>query len=101
MIYGFSVFAFSALPQALKTMAVRGIPLTQMWGMAYLLSFLMLEGLDLFTPRNERDNASSKYCETFSNSSLVLFLGRVAIVSQIVFLWELSGIFPESVFRNE
>ena len=67
-------------------MAMKGIPLTQIWGIAYLLSFLMLEGLDLLTPRKERDNASSKkYCETFSNSLVVSFLGRVAIVGQIVF----------------
>ena len=32
-----------------------GIPLTKIWGMAYLVSFLVLEGLDLLQPRQHRD----------------------------------------------
>lgn len=50
-----SVFALGALPQTVKILAMSGIPLTKFWGMAYLLSFLVLEGLDLLQPRQHTD----------------------------------------------
>ena len=87
-------FRFWCIAAGFENHGYEGHNVGAMWGMAYLLSFLMLEGLDLLTPRKDKDNASSKkYCETFSNSSVVLFL--------VFYLWELSGIFPESVFRNK
>ena len=53
--FRFSVFALGALPQTVKVLAMSEIPLTKLWGMAYLLSFLVLEGLDLLQPRQHRD----------------------------------------------
>ena len=53
--FRFSVFALGALPQAMKILGMGGIPLTKTWGMAYLVSFLVLEGLDLLQPRQHRD----------------------------------------------
>ena len=50
-----SVFAFGALPQAVKILGMGGVPLTKMWGMAYLVSFLVLEGLDFLQPRQQGD----------------------------------------------
>ena len=49
------VFVPGALPQAVKILGMGGIPLTKVWGMAYLVSFLVLEGLDLLQPRQPRD----------------------------------------------
>ena len=54
--FRFSVFALGALPQAVKVLAMGGIALTKTWGMAYLVSFLVLEGLDLLQPRQHRDD---------------------------------------------
>ena len=53
--FRFSVFALGALPQAMKILGMGGIPLTKTWGMAYLVSFLVLGGLDLLQPRQHRD----------------------------------------------
>ena len=54
--FRFSIFAFGALPQAVKLLAMGGVPLTKIWGMAYLVSFLVLEGFDLLQPRERRDD---------------------------------------------
>ena len=51
-----SVFALGALPQAVKLLGMGGIPVTKMCGMAYLVSFLVLEGLDLLQPRQRGDD---------------------------------------------
>ena len=53
--FRFSVFALGALPQAVKVLGMDGIPLTRLWGMAYLVSFLILEGLDLLRSRQHID----------------------------------------------
>lgn len=51
-----SVFALGALPQAVKLLGMGGIPLTKTWGAAYLVSFLVIEGLDLLQPRQHGDD---------------------------------------------
>lgn len=54
--FRFSIFALGALPQAVKLLALGGTPLTKIWGMAYLVSFLVLEGLDLLQTRQSGDD---------------------------------------------
>ena len=51
-----SVFALGALPQAVKVLGMGGIPLMKTWGMAYLVSLLVLKGLDLLQPQQHRDD---------------------------------------------
>ena len=54
--FRFLLFALGALLQAVKLLGMGGIPLTKIWGMAYLVSFLVLEGLDLLQPRQHGDD---------------------------------------------
>ena len=54
--FRFTLFGLGALPQAVKLLASGGTPLTKTWGMAYLVSFLVLEGLDLLQTRQRRDD---------------------------------------------
>ena len=53
--FRFTLFGLGALPQAVKLLALGGTPLTKTWGMAYLVSFLVLEGLDLLQTRQRED----------------------------------------------
>ena len=53
--FRFSVFALGAMPQAVKILGMGGIPLMKTWGMSYLVSFLVLEGLDLLQAQRHGD----------------------------------------------
>ncbi|KAK0514730.1 hypothetical protein JMJ35_003347 [Cladonia borealis] len=79
--FRFSVFALGALPQAVKILGMGGIPVTKIWGMAYLVSFLVLEGLDLLRPRQRRDyHALEPYATVLD--TYIWLPGYLAVLTQ-------------------
>ena len=90
--FRFSIYAFGALPQAVKLLAMGGVPLTKIWGMAYLVSFLVLEGLDLLQPRQRRDDHLLETDVAVLNMKKWL-PGSHAVVTQLFcFIFITSGI---------
>ncbi len=87
--FRFSVFAFGALPQAVKVLAMGGIPLTEVWGMAYLVSFLVLEGLDLLQPRQHRDDHTLETDVAVWNRCMMIPARLVVNIQLLCFLPEL------------
>lgn len=70
------LFAFGALPQAVKLFAVQGAPLTQVWGAAYLMSFWLREavspvGLPESDSDTERDQINEKKTMNQSESDKI------------------------------
>lgn len=97
--FRFSVFAFGALPQAVKLLAMGGIPLTKIWGMAYLVSFLVLEGLDLLQPRQHRDDHILERHVAVLNRGKRL-PGFLAVLAQVFsFMLELNFIPSTFIFK--
>ena len=98
--FRFSVFAFGAMPQAVKMLSMDGIPLTKIWGMAYLVSFLVLESLDLLRPRQHIDyHALEMDVEEVLDGYLRL-PGSLAVLSQrFCFLLQLS-IIPKRLYSE-
>ena len=84
--FRFSVFALGALPQAVKVLGMDGITLTKVWGMAYLVSFLVLEGLDLLQPRQHRDYYALEPYPTMLDTYIEL-LGVLAVFTQHICLF--------------
>ena len=78
--FRFSVFAFGALPQAVKVLAMGGIPLTKVWGMAYLVSFLVLEGLDLLQAQQDRDDHTIETDVAVLNKGMRYFVGLAVFI---------------------
>ena len=83
--FRFSVFALGALPQAVKILGMGGILVTKIWGMAYLVSFLVLEGLDLLRPRQRRDYYALEPYATVLDTYIWL-PGYLAVLTQHAWL---------------
>ena len=79
--FRFSVFALGALPQAVKVLGMGGVTVTKVWGMAYLVSFLVLEGLDLLQPRQHRDYHALEPYATMLDTYIGLS-GHLAVLTQ-------------------
>ena len=83
--FRFSIFGLGALPQAVKLLALGGTPLTKIWGMAYLVSFLVLEGLDLLQSRQRGDDHTLETNVEALDICMIL-PGGIAVVTQVVCL---------------
>ena len=96
-----SIFALGALPQAVKILGMDGIPVTKIWGMAYLVSFLVLEGLDLLQPQQHRDEHNLETDFAVWNRGLRIS-GYVAVLTQHVVLSSRTVlVFPKLEFKYD
>ena len=95
--FRFSVFALGALPQAVKLLGMSGIPLTKIWGMAYLVSFLVIEGLDLLQPRQHGDDHALEQHAAVLDKYMNL-PGGLAVVTQVDYLMVQVYLIP-SMFK--
>jgi hypothetical protein len=90
-----SISVFGALPQAVKLLGMRRILLTQYWGLAYFISFLILEGLQSLGQRVfTGDPDSNLHCESLRNSWVGDMLGRFAVDLASSRFGQLFGPFP-------
>lgn len=80
-----SVFALGAMPQAVKLLGMSRVPLTKTWGMAYLMSFLVIEGLDLLQPRQRGDDHTLEQHAAVLDKYMNLPSG-LAFVTQVDYL---------------
>ena len=75
------LFCPLALSQVLKILGMSGIPITKTWGMAYLVSFLIIEGLELAQPAQHGDyHALEPYAAVMDKH--VRWHGFLAVLTQ-------------------
>ena len=98
--FRFSVFAMGALPQAVKLLGMGGIPLTKIWGMAYLVSFLVLEGLDLLQTRQHRgDHTLEKHVKALD--MYMSLTGGFAVYAQAICFMSEELLIPGAYLHHQ
>ena len=95
-----SVFTLGALPQAVKILGMDGIPVTKIWGMAYLVSFLVLEVFDFLQPRKHRGYRTLEMDDEEVLDGYFRLPGSLAVLTQhFCFLLQLS-IIPKRLYSE-